>query len=100
MSASNDYLFIAGICIDRDKTISSVPTDYTNENTQAGTGANTATCSTAERALTTGSAEDPSAFSSSGVDQWVATTVKVFPSGGGPSPSTLRKSRLMTMGLS
>ncbi len=82
IATSKDYLFVASTGVDRDRTVTAIPTNYSHENTQAGGGANSSTCSTVERQLTTGTDEDAGAFTISASDQWVAFTVRVHPPGG------------------
>ncbi|KKL06799.1 hypothetical protein LCGC14_2592420 [marine sediment metagenome] len=75
---AKDYLWIATEGHDRDQSVDAIPTDYTDQLTSVGGGANSCGVGTARRELNA-SSEDPGTFTISASDQWVGVTVVVHP---------------------
>lgn len=80
-----DTLWFAAEGNDTQDTISSVPTNYTNEVTEQGSGGSTgAGTSTARRVLNAAS-ENPGVFTKGTADDWVAATVAIRPADPAPT---------------
>lgn len=74
---SADYLWIAAAAIDGQITASAAPTNYSNLQAQAASGATGASIATAERQRTA-SSEDPDTFTT-GSQEYVTATLAVAP---------------------
>ncbi len=97
---SKEYLFIAvGVC-DRRTFDTTTPANYSNLQRAQSTGANGSSTATAERLLTTSSAEDPGVFSFPPTnDEWCSATILCHPVGSVDIPADPPTGALVLAGL-
>lgn len=96
---SKDYLFIEAAAIDGGVAITTASTNYGTLHAATSTGIGGVGLGTAQRALTTGSSENPDAMTAASSEDWHARIIAISPGVGGGGGGSTRVSRLAMLGV-